>query len=310
MVFTLWIGEALGAIWSSVVRLQTGWGVPSTLLAASLALVLIVVPLVPVRERFQTFRDIHFGAGTLDVWRQALKMGRMGDRIGSAIGIVDPNAIIVADWEQATPLWYYQQVENRRPDVEIVYPMERLDEAAAMARPLYVSRNQPGLAGRWRPSSVGPLIALYPEPQLDLPANAVPLGLRLGDAFELAGFVHGQADYLPATVVPVTLYWRAIQQPPHDYSVSLRLFDEAGQEVFQVDSQHPVLGTFPTSQWSTGEVVGDYYEIQLPGDLAPGTYRWGVILYRSLPEGGWETLKDPATGDEVARGGEFEVRGR
>ena len=53
----------------------------------------------------------------------------------------------------------------------------------------------------------------------------------------------------------------------------------------------PVLGMAPTSRWQQGEVVGDYYEIQLPLDLAPGTYRWGVPLYRSLPDGGRENLQ-------------------
>ncbi len=310
MIYALWIGEALGAVWIGFERLRIKWGKLGTVLTVGLALTMILLPLVPVRQRYQSFRDIHYGQGTLDVWRQALKVGRMGERIGSAIALVDQDAVIVADWEQATPLWYYQQVEGLRPDVDIVYPVERLDEAAASGRPLYISRNQPSLADRWSPSSTGPLIALNPEPVRKPPAGIIPLGIHLDDAFELVGFVYGDTDFYPATVVPVTLFWRALQDPPYDYAVSLRLIDEAGQEVFQIDSQHPVLGTFPTSQWAAGEVVGDYYEIQLPGELAPGIYRWGVILYRLLPEGGWESLKVADTGSEIAIGAEFEVRER
>ena len=310
MIYALWIGEALGAVWAGFEPLRARWGKLGLVLAIILALVMLLVPLVPFRERYQAFRDIHHGEGTLDVWRQALKLGRMGDRIGSAITLVDQDAVIVADWEQATPLWYYQQVEGQRPDVDIVYPVERLDEAAAKGRPLYISRNLPGLAERWRPSSTGPLIALNIEPVRQPPAGIVPLSIRLGDTFELTGFVYGEDDFYPATVVPVTLFWRALQDPPYDYSISLRLIDEAGQEVFQIDSQHPVLGTFPTSQWTAGEVIGDYYEIQLPSELPPGAYRWGVILYRPLPEGGWESLKVAGTGSEIAMGGELEVRQR
>ncbi len=310
MIYALWIGEALGAVWAGFERLRAGWGKIGIALAVALALAMLLLPMLPFRPRYQAFRNIHHGEGTLDVWRQALKLGRMGIRLGSAIALVDQDAVIVADWEQATPLWYYQQVEGLRPDVDIVYPVERLEEAAASGRPLYISRNQPGLAEHWSPSSAGPLIALNPEPVSEPPAGIVPLGIRLGDAFELAGFSYGEADFYPATVVPVTLFWRAIQEPPYDYAVSLRLIDEAGQEVFQIDSQHPVLGTFPTSQWTAGEVVGDYYEIQLPGELPPGTYRWGVILYRSLPEGGWESLKVADTGSEIAMGAAFEVRER
>ena len=310
MIYALWIGESLSALWSGLARMRAGWGKLGTLLVVVLALVMLLVPLISFPDRYQAFRDIHHGQGTLDVWRQALKLGRTGDRIGSAIALVDQDAVIVAEWEQATPLWYYQQVEGLRPDVDIVYPVERLEEAAASGRPLYLSRNQPGLAERWRPSSTGPLIALNPKPVRELPASAVPLKIKLGDTFELAGFAYSQADFYPAAVVPLTLFWRALQDPPHDYSVSLRLIDGVGQVMTQVDSQHPVLGTFPTSQWTAGEVVGDYYELQLAGDLQPGVYRWGVILYRSLPEGGWESLKVEGNDSELAIGGEFEVRER
>ena len=130
------------------------------------------------------------------------------------------------------------------------------------------------------------------------------------DRIELTGFRYGQTDFYPAQVVPLTLYWRVVRRPVHDYSVSLRLLDEAGEQVFKVDSQHPVLGTYPTSMWTVGEVVSDYYEIQLPPDLLPGTYRWGVILYRALQEGGWEGLKVVGTDAEMAMGGSFEVTGR
>jgi hypothetical protein len=92
--------------------------------------------------------------------------------------------------------------------------------------------------------------------------------------------------------------------------VSLRLFDQMGQQVFKVDSQHPVLGTFPTSLWEEGEVVSDYYEMQLGADLPPGTYQWGVVVYRALPEGGWESLLVEGTGQEIAAGTHIQIMDR
>ena len=90
----------------------------------------------------------------------------------------------------------------------------------------------------------------------------------------------------------------------------MRLFDEGGGQAYQVDSQHPVLGTYPTSRWTAGEVVSDYYELQIPPRTAPGAYRWGAVLYRGLPEGGWESLKVDGTEDEMAMGGTVEVQAR
>jgi hypothetical protein len=271
---------------------------------------MLALPLVSFQERYRSFRDTHLGSGVLDVWRQAIKQGSMGDRLGMAIADVEQDAVIVGDWEQATPLWYYQQVEGLRSGAQIMYPIERLDEAASLGRPLYIARNHPDLTGRWYPSSSGPLIALLPEPVLDPPPGISPLDIRFGDAFEVVGSSQGEDEYHPAEVVPLTLYWRALQAPMHDYSISLRLLDGAGHEIYKVDSQHPVLGTYPTSLWTEGQVVADYYEIQLPGDLPTGIYEWGVLLYRTLPEGGWDNLTVAGTGKEVAIGGAIHVRQR
>ena len=203
--------------------------------------------------------------------------------------------------------------------MEVVYPVERLDEAAATGRPLYIARAHDGLADRWHPSCSDSLIRLYDAPVFELPVSpphkVLPLNARLGP-FELAGYAYGdppqagRAFFYPGEVVPLTLYWRAVEPPEHDYSVSLRFFDPGGGQVYQVDSQHPVLGVYPTSRWTAGEVVSDYYELQIPPRTAPGLYRWGVILYRALPEGGWESLKVADTGEEMALGGAVEVRNR
>jgi hypothetical protein len=315
IIFSLWVGEGLSALWDGFRRLQPRLGRIYGAFSVLLAAAMVVWPLFSFAGRYRLLRDAHHGVGVLDVWRQTLKLGRMGDRVGWAIEGVEPDATIVCDWEQATSLWYVQQVEGVRPDVEIVYPVERLDEAAASGRPLYIARAQAGLADRWHPSCSDSIIHLRREPSFDLPSTMMPLGTRLGP-FELAGYAYGQspengrAFFYPGEVVPLTLYWRAVETPEYDYSVSLRLFDEGGGQAYQVDSQHPVLGTYPTSGWMAGEVVSDYTELQIPSRTAPGAYRWGVVLYRGLSEGGWESLRVDGTGEELAMGGAIEVRPR
>ena len=148
LLFALWVGE--GTAWLGQV---TGrWGqklgrarvVPTAVVYAA-ALACLVVPFP---ARYRPLRASHLGAGVLEPWRQTLKTGRMGERVGRALADVDFGAIVVCDWEQSTALWYHQQVEGLRPDVQIVYPLERLDEAAARGRPLYIARAHAGLADR------------------------------------------------------------------------------------------------------------------------------------------------------------------
>jgi hypothetical protein len=324
LIFAVWVGEALSALWLAVARIANPRHsqVSRFLCPVLLAIPMLLWPLVPFPDRYWPLREAHLGAGVLDPWRQTLKQGYMGDRVGSAIAHVEPNAVILCDWEQATALWYFQQVEGYNPGVEVVYPIERLDEAATWGRPLYLARAQGGIADRWYPSCSESLIALHTEPQRALPGDAEPLSRRLGDVLELAGYEVGYADgwgglqggdppaFYPASVVPLTVYWRALQVPSYDYSVSLRLYDGAGGTVYVIDSQHPVLGTYPTSRWAAGQVVADRYEIQLPAALAPGEYRWGVVVYRALPGGGWESLRVDGTADEIAIGGTVSVQGR
>lgn len=320
LIYSLWIGEGAAVLWWGIAHLSARRRGVQHAAHAVVALLLLTWLFLPLQARYRPLREAHLGAGVLDPWRQTLKRGYVGDRVGSEISNVAPGAIIVCDWEQATPLWYFQQVEKLRPDVEIVYPVERLDEAAAHGRPLYVARAMGGLSDRWHPSGSGPLVALQSQPAFELPEGASPLTTRLGGKIELAGYTYGYPDgwgtlvegdpptYHPLSVVPLTLYWRSLDESPHDYSVSLRLYDATGKQVFQVDSQHPVLGTYPTSRWAADEVIGDYYEIQLARDLMPGTYHWGVILYRALPEGGWESLRVDGTEQDVAMGAPLEVQ--
>jgi hypothetical protein len=308
IVFALWIGAGLAVIWQGAARLVTKRSPSLTrpLLAAVTALMLLW-PLLTVPARYQPLRASHLGAGVLDPWRQTLKSGLMADRLGRAIADVAPNAVIIGDWEQATPLWYFQQVEGLRPDVQIVYPVERLDQVAAWGRPIYLARAVADVTGRWHPSSLGPLAALQQAPSTAAPPDSLPIGLDFGGIIELAAAEPVASEYQPGQVVPLTIYWRALQQPTVDYSVSLRLLDAESALVAQVDSQHPVIGMAPTSQWQTGQVVGDYYELQLPFDLSPGEYRWGLVLYRSLPDGRWENLQLSDSDRVIGIGGTVQV---
>lgn len=308
IIYAIWIGCGLGVIWREIERWTTGrsrWLILTTL--GVVATVMLLWPLLTLPARYRPLRESHLGAGVLDSWRQTLKSGQMADRLGRAIEDVIPQAVIVSDWEQATPLWYVQQIDGLRPDVQIVYPIERLDEAATWGRPLYLARTVDGVAKRWHPSSVGPLVALQERPTFTLPQNGLQVGLNFSDTIELTMARYETSTLRPGQVVPVTLYWRALQKPSLDYAVSLRLLDEAGETIYQIDNHHPVLGMAPTSHWESGEVIGDYYEIQIPPELTSGIYRWGVLLYHSLPDGRWENLKIIGADSDLGIGGNIQI---
>lgn len=85
----------------------------------------------------------------------------------------------------------------------------------------------------------------------------------------------------------VLLAWQAPSRLAEDWSVSVRL-TAGGREIAQMDREHPVSGTYPTSRWSPGEVVGDAYIFALPAGAAPDGVT--VIVYRKMPDGGFTNL--------------------
>ena len=82
------------------------------------------------------------------------------------------------------------------------------------------------------------------------------------------------------------LNWQALAPPSQDWAVSVRL-TQNGQEIAQLDREHPVSGAYPTSRWSPGEVVADAYPFALPPGAPDGIK---VVVYRKLADGGFANL--------------------
>jgi hypothetical protein len=94
----------------------------------------------------------------------------------------------------------------------------------------------------------------------------------------------------PGGQLPLDLTWQAIGPIVDDYTVFVQVLDDQDRIVGQVDSW-PVQGTYPTSQWSAGQIVEDRYLIQLDEDLPPGSYKLNIGWYlletlRRLPVAG------------------------
>ncbi|MBC7265072.1 MAG: DUF2723 domain-containing protein [Chloroflexi bacterium] len=299
VIFTLWIGEGIAWVLLASETLVTQWraigyGIASIALAS---LVLFVA--IPLWRNYPTFREMHLDGGPLDIWRQDLKNGYLAQRfVANSLPFVEPDSIIVADWEQATPLWYFQQVEGWRPDVTVVYPIERWPKALATGHPTYLARTLPGVGETHRLTCTGPLVKVTTTPDLQIPADINLLGVNLEGEIELVGFRFYQTDFSTGYVWPLTLYFRALRSLKADYSISLRIFDESGTQLWAEDRRDPVLGMYPTTRWAPGEVVADYYEVPFPRRIPAGRYRLGVIVYTAMDGGGWHNLN--VVGSEVS----------
>ncbi|HIP70200.1 MAG TPA: DUF2723 domain-containing protein, partial [Anaerolineae bacterium] len=91
-------------------------------------------------------------------------------------------AAILADSEKIAPLYYLQQAEGARPDLEImVLPDEaayraELDARLAQGQTVYLARFLPGLQGIYHLRSAGPLTEVAAAPMTQLPAPSASSG--------------------------------------------------------------------------------------------------------------------------------------
>ena len=101
--------------------------------------------------------------------------------------------------------------------------------------------------------------------------------VNFGDTIALNGYTLAVA----ADKLQMTLFWQAIDSLQTDYTTFIHVVDEAGQIVAQSDAQ-PLNGQYPTSIWSSGEMIVDERTIMA---IAPGSYQLYIGWYQ------WDTLE-------------------
>ena len=114
-------------------------------------------------------------------------------------------------------------------------------------------------------AQIGP-IQIRPSPRMDEPPIPQHVRSNTFGNLELFGYDISQHKYKPGTILPLSLYWRAISKT-HQNQVAILMLDEQ-----IIDSSEPVKGTYPTSQWIPGEIVIDHRHIRIPRDTTPGQY--------------------------------------
>ena len=112
------------------------------------------------------------------------------------------------------------------------------------------------------------LVTLAATPTLAPAAiDALPLGNGLAVASASVRRIGQEALQLDVA-------WLALEKPAHDYAVGVHLIGApspgaAPGLLAQADSQHPVYGWYPTTQWAAGELVRDVYSLSIPAGAQP-----------------------------------------
>ena len=214
------------------------------------------------------------------------------------------NAAILADSEKIAPLYYLQQIEGMRPDLEIiVLPDEaayraELSTRLAAGQPVYLARFVPGLEATSHLRSAGPLTEVSLVPLLQLPATATPARLDFGDV-RLVGYEVAAESPYSARETAVTLYWQAIRPVDQPFHVYLRW---AGQEPLMAAGQRPAGNYYPTYAWQAGEIVSDFYQLPHPVSPKAEERQLQVVVappFTSAADLAWQTVAHvplPATG--------------
>jgi hypothetical protein len=201
-----------------------------------------------------------------------------------------PGTAIFAAQDEALALDYLTDIWGQRPDVRVVTSGEarrRLAHDAALAVTISVL---PLAAAEISPdahlSALGStLVRMQRMPQRDAPADLLPWTHDFGPELRLIG---GRVSRQRATgETVVLLVWQTRGAVGSDWSVSVRL-TRGGQELAQLDRQHPVHGAYPMTRWSPAEIVADAYAFTLPAGARPDGLM--VILYRQTAAGSFINL--------------------
>jgi hypothetical protein len=164
----------------------------------------------------------------------------------------------------------FQVVDHRAYFKEIVGRGSRLITLPATFYEIPLDRWRERIGSAHLSSAAWGLVEISPHPPLAR-ADVPP-----ADPIELGGGIRllSYQVTLAGNALDLTLYWQAAQTPSQDYSVFVHLSDKeqiaAPEDIIaQADSQSPVYGWYPTTQWSAGEIVREDYRVPVPPGKTP-----------------------------------------
>jgi len=220
-------------------------------------------------------------------------------------------AAILADSEKYPPLYYLQQAEGIRPDLEImILPDEAAYRAELTARlaagqRVFLARLIPGLEGRYHLRSFGQLTEVSQTPLEQLPDGAEAADLSFG-AIRLRGYELQKEAAVDPEATALTLYWQAAEPMDEVLQVYVRWAGDTGDGYegtpLPPSGQHPAKA-YPTVAWAPGEIVPDYHLLPRPALNEARRLRLQVALAPPFtrPEAlSWRTVTTLTVGAQQA----------
>jgi len=209
-------------------------------------------------------------------------------------------AILVSnDRDEIMPLWYYQFVDGRRPDLNGLFPrivpeptyeniVRLVDDILATGRPIYLIKEMPGLEIKYRFEPFGSLVKVVGPAVTKAPDHSQRVSLSkevLLIGYDQEPRTTNDRNCGIAVLSPrpggelrVTLYWQTQGELEGIYSSFVHLVDEEGHRVAGSDQQ-PGGQFYPTDLWQLGEILRDEHVFTVPAETPPGRYRLLVGMY-------------------------------
>jgi 4-amino-4-deoxy-L-arabinose transferase-like glycosyltransferase len=280
LVVSLWLALGVGTL-ASLFRRQRVVGTVLVLLCLALPLWLILTRYTSVDQSGNT--------GARSRWKAILAEP------------LPPDAVLISnDRNDIMPLWYFQYVDGRRPDLLSLFPLitpeyptlgQVLDLALSTGRPVYLIKEMPGIDVKVDVEAAGRLWHVLGPAAGEAPAH--PSNARLGDAIVLLGHDRSPNSPRPGETLQVSLYWQAVRPLETEYHSFIHLLDDEGRTVAQSDRQ-PGGVYYPTTLWQPGERLRDDHQLPLPADTPEGAYTLVAGMYALSGDGTLQPLGEPA----------------
>ncbi len=106
---------------------------------------------------------------------------------------------------------------------------------------------------------------------------------NLGGRITFLGYDRDGYAARPGESVYLALYWQAQQDLDEDYNVAIALRGAEG-DIWPLWADRPVHGTYPTTNWTAGEVIKDRYGLTIGQDVTAGDYELELMLLNRITQ--------------------------